>query len=158
MKLISRRNAFENKGIFKDIKIKNTKISIEKIRLLNSIDAEIKIYEELIKPSEELAKYEEKRIEIVKKYGQKDESGELKIFEGGTFKIVENIESFKEEIFQLENENKPLLEEVKKIESEVSEWLNEEFFKSEIVIKEIDLPSDLIDEDISAILIFADIE
>ena len=157
MKSITRRKALENKEVFRRIKIKNTKVSIEKVRILNTVDAEMKVYEELIKPTEEQKKYDSENMELIKQYADKDEKGDLITKDGINFPISKDIEGFRTSLAALDEKYKKNLEERAKADSELKDWLDEELTTSNIIIKVEQLPDSLTDDEIKAIEVYAEI-
>lgn len=151
MKLVKKAGII-NKEVFRGIKIKNTKASILKVKILSIIDDEFKNYEELIKPTQESKDYDERRLSLIKKYGEMEENGELKVFENNTYRIKpDQVNSFNSDIFLLNQEFKEVLEEKIKLEEDLENWLNEEIEIPDLEINVDNLPSTLTDDEVKII-------
>jgi len=122
------------------------------IKNLKNIEEEYnKVQESLqniIQPSEKLVEFEQKRLELLRKYSEKDNDGEIKKDIRGNAIIAEDKkEEFQKEMEDLLEEYKDVIEERNKQLQEYNEILNEEFDDSNISVTKIKL--DLIPDSIS---------
>jgi len=98
-------------------------INKDKIKSIKEVITEIN------KPSKEQNEYQEKRIDLCKKYCDKDDNGNpitTKKDNKEIFSGLENNEEFKKEFEQLNEDNKGVIEEIENQSKQLSELLEEE--------------------------------
>ncbi len=127
------------------------------VKNMKILQSEIAVFEDIIKPSEKYVEYEQKRLDICKKYAEKDENGNCKI-ENDKFVGCENNEEFNKEIQQLNNEYAEVIlkrnQQLKEIEQILEEENNNiklmkikvEDIPKNITVKQMMVINDLIDE------------
>lgn len=93
--------------------------------------------QEIIQPSEELKKFEPERVELCRKYADKDEEGSPKFIED-RFIIIENREEFNKELEELREKYKEEMDKQEEKNKEFIELLKEDC-KEEINFFKIDL-------------------
>jgi hypothetical protein len=72
------------------------------------LDIEVKSLQSVMIPSKEFTEFEEKRVELAKKYSKKDENGNP-VFEGNQF-VLEDKKNFEKYFEVLQKENKKVIE------------------------------------------------
>jgi hypothetical protein len=132
-----------SKDVF--LKAKDTKLLYFTLRNLRVIEDEIKVLEEVKKPSEAYIEYEKERIELCKKHAKKDEQGNP-IIEQNRY-VFDNINEFNIILAELITKHKSATDEYDKQYHEFSKLLDEENDISFYKINLEKLPKDLgIDE------------
>jgi len=113
------------------------------------IEAEIKTFEEVIKPTEEFQKYEQKRVETCEKYCERQEDGKP-VVENNAYKIIDKI-SFDKELEQLKTDSQEMLDYREQQLKEYNELLDEDT-KLELVKVSVDnLPNGITSSQIESI-------
>jgi hypothetical protein len=112
-------------------------------RLKPYID-EVAEMQKLIEQTPALRELQQKELDIVNKYIERDENGKPLIINNNSFKIsVEHKEKYEEDMLKFQDENKQLLQEITNNKNEYERLMNEEI---ETDIMEI--PFDCIPENI----------
>jgi len=101
------------------------------LKLKNKLDPVVNAYRETFSPEEEvlerLKEFDQKQIDIVKKYSEKNEDGEVKADSSGNIKILkENRELLNDEIKVIKKEYENELSIIDDIKKEESIFLKEE--------------------------------
>ena len=107
----------------------------------NLVRSEVEILQKLLQPNESLSKYEEERIELCKKYADKDEAGHPKM-SNTNFVITDRV-GFDKDFAELREKYKIELDENDKKIAEINEILEQEL---EIELHHVSIkycPSDL---------------
>ena len=110
---------------------KNKKLIMREIEMLN----------EVIKQSEEYAKFEKKRVELCEKYAKKDEKGKPKI-EKNEY-LIANRKKFEKELEKLRADNKEPLDKREIQVKEFNELLENESSYVPFKIKLEDVPKEI---------------
>jgi hypothetical protein len=138
------------------INLPGVKFSYGISKNINLLKPEVEAIEKSLEGSKEFKEYDEKRIEIVKKYAKKDERGEPKLIilnpkTGAGRYEIENQEAFDREIEKLQKENKVILEKREKQFEEYGKLLKEESDFKPHKIKLSDVPEGITSQQMSAI-------
>jgi len=107
----------------------------------------IESLDEATKPSKEFSEYDQQRMELAKKYSQKDENGEPKTevvdnFGNSKF-VMEDEKTFNVELEKLRKKYKKALDERKKQDDDFQALLEEESKFKPYLIEEKDIPKDI---------------
>lgn len=121
--------------------LKGARFTYAIARNLAEIKADIEALQKSVDPSKEFSAYENKRIELNKKYSKKDEKGES-ITENGKY-ILEDQEKFDEEFNKLKEENQSIVDARDAQIKEYMDSLDDEIEVKLWKIKETDLPEDI---------------
>jgi hypothetical protein len=103
------------------------------------IKDEVNALMEIVKPSQEYSRYDQRRAELAKSMADKDGAGNP-IIEGGNYRIVENKEKFEKQLDGLRKEFKSEIEKVEKQLEEYNDILKEEIKFDGYKIRMQDLP------------------
>ena len=132
--------------------IKSTKFQYQLFKIKSAIQKSTEEFNEFLKTTDcfkKVSEYDEKRIELCKKYAEKDEDGNPKS-NGNNFVIDEKNGEFKVEIFKLYKEYENDLKALEEIKEEN---------KIEVTFTPIDLnntPDDLDGSQMNLIMIFSE--
>jgi hypothetical protein len=102
-----------------------TKFSYALNKNLALLELEIKLLQEAAKPNPEWSKYEEQRVQLVRKYGEKDANGILIQNVGGWTHIPDQV-NYNKELLTLQAANKEVLKAKVEKDREVEKLLEEE--------------------------------
>jgi len=128
---------------------KGTKFNYAIRKNEKAIQLEVDDFYDMEKPEEAFINYDKARIEICKKYAEKDEKDQP-VIENGNYKILDQ-ENFKEEINKLQEENKEVIENRRKQVDDLNAFLAEESDIKICKVKLSDIPADLTGQDIENI-------
>lgn len=127
---------------------KGTKFQYAILKNLNSIKAETKLIEDMVKPSARLEEYENKRIGFCRTHADKDENGRPIVVDNQFQFNDEGRKLFQEEVKKLYEEYKTDIDEFNKTQMEV---MNFELEVDLHKVKVEDLPADLDGNDLEAL-------
>lgn len=123
-------------------RIKHTKFAYFIARNSGHLKAEVDALTEVQKPDEKIQEYEQKRMELIKKYSAKDEHGAPIQVSPGSFKIG-NMDKFESDVAVLDKEYFETLEENKRKNKEFVELLKEKTSIEMHGYKFSDLPDEI---------------
>jgi len=129
--------------------LKGVKFAYTLIKNKKKIEEEIKILEEVVKPSEGFTEYEKQRINLCEINCEKNKEGNP-IIENNRYKII-NVEKFDSELNELKEKNKEFIKEREKQINEYNNMLNDDI---EIDFSKVgfeDLPTDISTEQLESI-------
>lgn len=110
---------------------------------------DIESLQKALEPSKEFSEYEEKRLDLAKKYAKKDEKGEP-LTENNMF-VMENFAEFNEQFKALQDLNKDVLDARKKQEEEYLELVEKDVSLELYKIDREDVPKDITGKQFEAI-------
>jgi hypothetical protein len=147
---MKKRNLYElMESINKVSDLKGVKFAYTLIKNKKKIENEIKILEEIIKPSEKFTLYETERIKLCELYCDKDNNGNP-IIENNRYKILD-IDKFNDELTNLKNNNKNTIDDRDKQIAEYNNLLMEDVDIEFDMIKFEDLPIDITSDQLESI-------
>lgn len=121
---------------FANQNISGTKFNYCLLRNLNLLSGEIQAIQDAQRKNEKFMEFEKQRIELIKKYAQKDEKGDLKIKDGNYDLPPESIKELTKEV---EGLSKKYAEPIK----EINDFLNQPCEVSLFKISIDELPKEL---------------
>ena len=151
---ITREKLFKLNNLLKAFKnVKSTKFAYIVVRNTKIIDEEVEVVKGLITlpPEHKSNEFETKRIELVKKWANKDEKGELVVVDGHYDVSEESLEGFNKDFAELTTEYAEALAEVEANNTKLQELLKEEIDVELRTIKEENLPDDLSAEELDVL-------
>lgn len=131
-------------------RIKDTKFQYFVARNCGFLKSEIDALAEAQKPDEKVHEYEQKRMELIRKYAAKDEKGGM-VPVGNGFQIAD-MDKFEADVKILDEEYKELLEENKKKNKDFEELLKDKVTFEMYTLKFADLPKDIDGNEMEQIL------
>lgn len=129
--------------------LKGVKFAYSILKNKKKIEEEIKLFEEVIKPTTSYEEYERKRIVLCEIHAEKDTEGRPVIV-GDKYKLVD-IDLFNEELEKLKGGYQEVIEERIEQINEYNKILDEEVIFDVIKINFIDLPSDITPKQLESI-------
>lgn len=134
--------------------LKGVKFAYGIIKNINLIKPEIEVLQKVMEPFADFIAYEKERIELAKKFAEKDKDGNPKI-EGNHF-VLADIKKFEKDFLKLQKQCEPAIEKRKEQEKEYEKLLKENIEINLHKIKMADVPQDISPEQLEGI--FAVIE
>lgn len=131
-------------------KLSGIKFAYAMAKNINLVKSEIETFRETLKPTNEFNEYENKRIELAKKYAKKDEKG-VPMIKGNEYD-VEDRDAFEKEYEELKAENKEIIDAREKQVKDFESFLKEESKLSLHKIKSVDIPENITTEQLSGIM------
>jgi hypothetical protein len=120
-------------------RIKSTRFAYFVAKNLGNIKTEIDALSEVQKPDEKMKEYEQKRMDLIKKYGTKGADGALVEIAPGQFKLAD-IDGFTSSLKMLDGEYQETLEDQLKKNKEFEELIKETVSLEMYKFKFDDLP------------------
>lgn len=121
--------------------IEGVKLGYAIAKNIDRIKGEVELVQKALNPSEEFQEYENKRIELGKRYAEKDANGKP-IVDNGAF-IITDIASFSKKFLALKKEHSTAIEEQQKKLAEYEALLDEEVEHELHKVKMEDIPESM---------------
>ena len=140
---MKKRELFSLMSGFEMVKgLRGIKFAYARLKNKKLISDEIKVFEDLLKPSDGFLEYDKKRIELCVKYSKKDEKGKS-IIENNSYAGLTDNKEFEKELGQLKEEYKEVMDERLKLLEEYNKMLEEEIELNFHKILLEDIPTDI---------------
>lgn len=120
------------------------------------VEEDRSIFEEILKPSDSLKEYEDKRIELCVSHSEKKENGEP-IIENEKYKIID-VKLFENELQSLSDEYKDALNDRKSQIEEYNKLMLDDVVVDFDKVKFEDLPADISENQLRSIEFMIDLE
>ncbi len=147
---MKRRDLYTHLQSLETVKdLKGVKFAYSILKNKKKIEEEIKLFEEVIKPTSAYEEYERKRIVLCEIHSEKDTEGRPVIL-GDKYKLVD-IDLFNTELEKLKGGYQDIIEERIEQINEYNKILDEELILDVIKINFIDLPLDITPKQLESI-------